>query len=159
MMTRSTPLKAWPMAASLPACDWPERFVPQRTGMVSSTIGKASKRQGFQSGRISPGSSAASRCPSAATQTVPGERKKRWSWRIAEGFSKKNSVRPGAGPGVGLNLISVIRRAPIHPPGDILAEATPVLILFSYEGRCARLARGVRSRRCITNVKTDSPKD
>src|SRR3954447_4253815 len=61
--------------------------------MCSSTIGSASKRQGFHSGRISPGSWAASRCPSADTQTVVGDLKKRWSWRIAEGFSKKNSVR------------------------------------------------------------------
>src|SRR5215210_1812629 len=81
------------MASILGLCDWPERFFPGVVGMLSSTIGSASKRQGCHSGRTSPGSWAASRCPSADTQTVVGDLKKRWSWRMAEGFSKKNSVR------------------------------------------------------------------
>jgi hypothetical protein len=40
-----------------------------------------------------PGSSAARRWPSAETQIVVGDLKNRCSWRMAEGFSKKNSVR------------------------------------------------------------------
>src|SRR3954470_20418390 len=85
------------MASILGLCDWPERLFPGVVGMCSRTIGSASKRQGFHSGRISPGSWAASRCPSADTQTVVGDLKKRCSWRMAEGFSKKKRVRdPGA---------------------------------------------------------------
>ena len=63
------------------------------TGIRSSTIGSVSKRQGFHSSRTLPGSSAARRCPSAETQIVLGDLKNRCSWRMAEGFSKKNSVR------------------------------------------------------------------
>ena len=61
--------------------------------MRSSTIGSVSKRQGFHSSRTLPGSSAARRWPSAETQIVLGDLKNRCSWRMAEGFSKKNSVR------------------------------------------------------------------
>src|SRR3954462_14435209 len=81
------------MASILGLCDWPERLFAMVVGMRSRTMGNASKRQGFHSGRISPGSWAASRCPSADTQTVVGDLKKRRSWRMAEGFSKKNRVR------------------------------------------------------------------
>ena len=63
------------------------------TGIRSSTIGSVSKRHDFHSSRTVPGSSAARRCPSAETQIVLGDLKKRCSWRMAEGFSKKNSVR------------------------------------------------------------------
>ncbi|GJE09144.1 hypothetical protein FOHLNKBM_0164 [Methylobacterium longum] len=35
--------------------------MPELTGIVASTIGRASKRQGFHSGRMLPGSSADSR--------------------------------------------------------------------------------------------------